>query len=54
VYNQGLVHSHIMMEIADTRRMLSIVMPVYNEEATLARIVRQVLQVPNLLETGDR
>ena len=29
---------------------LSVVMPAYNEEATLSQIVRQVLQIPNLLE----
>ena len=29
---------------------LSVVMPAYNEAATLTRIVKQVLQIPNLLE----
>lgn len=29
---------------------LSVVMPAYNEAATLSRIVRQVLQIPNLSE----
>lgn len=29
---------------------LSVVMPAFNEAATLSRIVRQVLQIPNLLE----
>lgn len=29
---------------------LSVVMPAFNEEATLTQIVRQVLQIPNLLE----
>lgn len=30
--------------------VLSVVMPVYNEEATLSRIVRQVLKTPQILE----
>lgn len=29
---------------------LSVVMPAYNEEATLSQIVRRVIQIPNLLE----
>lgn len=33
-----------------TNNCLSVVMPAYNEAATLSRIVRQVLQIPNLLE----
>jgi glycosyltransferase involved in cell wall biosynthesis len=32
------------------QQCLSIVMPAYNEEATLATVVQRVLQVPNLLE----
>src|SRR5436190_2151453 len=35
---------------ANPQNILSIVMPVYNEEGTLALIVEQVLQVPGLLE----
>lgn len=31
-------------------RCLSVVMPAFNEEATISKIVRQVLQIPNLLE----
>lgn len=35
----------------DSRNVcLSVVMPAYNEEATLSQIVRQVLKVPDLLE----
>jgi glycosyltransferase involved in cell wall biosynthesis len=30
--------------------VLSVVMPVYNEEATISRIVRRVMEVPQLLE----
>jgi glycosyltransferase involved in cell wall biosynthesis len=33
-----------------TESLLSVVMPAYNEEATLSQIVRRVLQVPHLLE----
>lgn len=37
-------------EIVGDEKFLSIVMPAYNEQATLSQIVKQVLQVPNLLE----
>ena len=33
-----------------THDCLSVVMPAYNEEATLTQIVQQVLQIPQLLE----
>ena len=35
---------------SNENRCLSVVMPAYNEEATLAQIVEQVRQIPNLLE----
>jgi glycosyltransferase involved in cell wall biosynthesis len=37
-------------EIVGDKKILSIVMPAYNEQSTLSQIVKQVLQVPNLLE----
>jgi glycosyltransferase involved in cell wall biosynthesis len=37
-------------ENIEDRICLSVVMPAYNEEATLAEIVRKVMQVPQLLE----
>lgn len=39
-----------MREINREEKKLSVVMPAYNEEATLSQIVRQVLKVPDLLE----
>jgi len=37
-------------EIITDRLLLSVVMPAYNEQATLSQITKQVLKVPNLLE----
>ena len=30
---------------------LSVVMPAYNEQATIAEIIRRVLEIPNLLDS---
>lgn len=38
------------LPVASAEACLSVVMPVYNEQATLAEIVRQVLAIPHLLE----
>lgn len=37
-------------QIQDGKALLSVVIPAYNEEATVTKVIYQVLQVPNLLE----
>lgn len=37
-------------QIEDGKSLLSVVIPAYNEEATITKVIYQVLQVPNLLE----
>jgi glycosyltransferase involved in cell wall biosynthesis len=37
-------------EPQDEKSLLSVVIPAYNEEATITKVIQQVLQVPNLLE----
>lgn len=38
------------IKITDDEKLLSVVMPAYNEQATLAKIIVKVLEIPNLLE----
>lgn len=37
-------------EMHEERPLLSVVIPAYNEEATITKVIQQVLQIPNLLE----
>jgi glycosyltransferase involved in cell wall biosynthesis len=39
-----------LAEIREGRPLLSVVIPAYNEEATITKVIHQVLQIPNLLE----
>lgn len=39
-----------MSEFSPDKRCLSVVVPAYNEEATIARVIRRLLSVPHLLE----
>jgi glycosyltransferase involved in cell wall biosynthesis len=43
-------NSEILIEKKSNHTVLSVVMPAYNEEATLSQIVKKVLEIPQLLE----